>query len=53
MSFLQSKTNNRGRYGKAVNYTHSDNMKIESMQCKILEYERIGIEEENCYGEKF
>ena len=37
------KTNNRGRYGKSVNYTHSDNMKVESMKYKALEYEHGGI----------
>ncbi|MDU3181748.1 MAG: hypothetical protein E6686_10255 [Lachnospiraceae bacterium] len=39
------KTNNRGRYGKAVNYTHSDSIKIESMQCRVLEYENSGNKE--------
>lgn len=43
--FCSPKTNNRGRYGKAVNYTHSDSIKIESMQCRVLEYENSGNKE--------
>ena len=32
------KTNNRNGYGHLVNYTHSDLMKVESMQDQISEY---------------
>ena len=39
------KTNNRGRYGSARNYTHSDLAKVESMQCKVSEYKNG----EECY----
>lgn len=32
------KTNNRGRYGTAMNWKHSDKQKLDSMDLKISEY---------------
>lgn len=39
------KTNNRGRYGSARNYIHSDLAKVESMQCKVSEYKNGEVED--------
>ena len=41
-----AKTNNRGRYGKAVNYRHSDEMKVDSMEDQINDYKE-GVTYEN------
>jgi len=38
-----AKTNNRGRYGAAMNYKHSDMQKLESLDSQEAEY----LEEEN------
>lgn len=32
------KTNNRGNYGRAINYKHSDEMKVNSMKDQINDY---------------
>lgn len=37
-----AKTNNRGRYGAAMNYKHSDRQKIESMESQEEEFRMIG-----------
>ena len=34
-----AKTNNRGRWGKPINYKHSDRMMVESMESKKCEYD--------------
>lgn len=41
-----AKTNNRGRYGRAINYKHSDEMKVNSMKEQIHDYEE-GLTYEN------
>lgn len=37
-----AKTNNRGRYGAAMNYKHSDLQKLDSMKCQEEEFKRAG-----------